>query len=167
MPYPLDHGRPADEHVGMTGFEPATSCSQSKRSTKLSYIPQPPWYHGPQPAPRVHDAAAGNGPPCRVAPSAILPGLGEGDVRRLIAAALVVASSVFSLAPASAADPKPFTYETARALVTVREPQIAPDGSRVVYVRSVGDYKADGNDTELVLVDVASGARRVLTRDRI
>ena len=25
--------------VGMTGFEPATSCSQSKRSTKLSHIP--------------------------------------------------------------------------------------------------------------------------------
>ena len=25
--------------VGMTGFEPAISCSQSKRSTKLSYIP--------------------------------------------------------------------------------------------------------------------------------
>jgi dipeptidyl aminopeptidase/acylaminoacyl peptidase len=88
-------------------------------------------------------------------------------VRRLIAAALAVASPVFSHAPASAADPKPFTYEIARALVTVREPQIAPDGSRLVYVRSVGDYKADRNDTELVLVDVASGARRVLTRERI
>ena len=88
-------------------------------------------------------------------------------MRRLIAAALAVASSVSFHAPASAADPKPFTYETARALVTVREPQIAPDGSRLVYVRSVGDYKTDRNDTELVLVDVASGARRVLTRERI
>ena len=35
MPYPLDHGRV----VGTTGFEPATSCSQSKRSTNLSYVP--------------------------------------------------------------------------------------------------------------------------------
>ena len=25
--------------VGMTGFEPAASCSQSRRSTKLSHIP--------------------------------------------------------------------------------------------------------------------------------
>ena len=25
--------------IGMTGFEPATSCSQSKRATKLRYIP--------------------------------------------------------------------------------------------------------------------------------
>ncbi len=28
------------EMVGTTGFEPATSGSQSRRSTKLSYIPQ-------------------------------------------------------------------------------------------------------------------------------
>jgi hypothetical protein len=26
--------------VGATGFEPATSCSQSRRSTKLSYTPK-------------------------------------------------------------------------------------------------------------------------------
>ena len=25
--------------VGKTGFEPATSCSQSRRSTRLSYFP--------------------------------------------------------------------------------------------------------------------------------
>lgn len=25
--------------IGMTGFEPAASCSQSRRSTKLSHIP--------------------------------------------------------------------------------------------------------------------------------
>src|ERR1700676_2471275 len=30
----------------MTGFEPATSASQTQRSTKLSYIPQAPSYHG-------------------------------------------------------------------------------------------------------------------------
>ena len=26
--------------VGVTGFEPATSCSQSRRATKLRYTPQ-------------------------------------------------------------------------------------------------------------------------------
>ena len=47
VPYPLDHGRLGFDArasivygpFGMTGVEPATSCSQSKRSTKLSYIP--------------------------------------------------------------------------------------------------------------------------------
>lgn len=27
------------ERVGVTGFEPATSCPQSRRTTKLSYTP--------------------------------------------------------------------------------------------------------------------------------
>ncbi len=29
--------------VGKTGFEPATSWSQTKRSTKLSYFPKKKW----------------------------------------------------------------------------------------------------------------------------
>ena len=31
--------RTAFEEIGATGFEPATSCSQSRHSTKLSYAP--------------------------------------------------------------------------------------------------------------------------------
>ena len=73
--------------------------------------------------------------------------------------------------PATATAPltiaiKPLTLEALRQSVAVREPQISPDGKGVVYVRGVGDYKADVEKTELVLVDVASGARRVLTQDR-
>ena len=60
MPYPLDHGRSwpiaaarcgrrvsalCANTLGMTGFEPATSASQTQRSTKLSYIPQGSSYH--------------------------------------------------------------------------------------------------------------------------
>ena len=33
--------RAAPELVGVTGFEPATSCSQSRRATKLRYTPPP------------------------------------------------------------------------------------------------------------------------------
>jgi dipeptidyl aminopeptidase/acylaminoacyl peptidase len=87
-------------------------------------------------------------------------------VRRLFAVA-AAAALLCGPRPSGAADLKPLTYEALRSLVTVREPQIAPDGSRVVYVRAVGDYKADHMDTDLVLVDVATGARRVLTHDRI
>ena len=90
--------------------------------------------------------------------------------RLLVAAAAAAAASSLTVgpaSPASAADPKPLTFDALRALVAVREPRIAPDGSRVVYVRSVGNYKTDRNDAELVLVEVATGARRVLTHDRI
>jgi dipeptidyl aminopeptidase/acylaminoacyl peptidase len=91
-------------------------------------------------------------------------------LRRLfsIAGAVTAAlAAVLIAGPALAAEPKPLTLEALRALVAVREPQISPDGSRIVYVRSTGDYKANRNRTELVLVEVASGARRVLTHDRI
>ena len=42
--------------VGMTGFEPATSRSQSGRSTKLSYIP---WAHTAPHRPSVSEHAVG------------------------------------------------------------------------------------------------------------
>ena len=35
-----------EEMVGVTGFEPATSWSQTRRSTKLSYTPRFPWCLG-------------------------------------------------------------------------------------------------------------------------
>lgn len=38
-----------NREIGVTGFEPATSCSQSKRSTKLSYTPQTPAIVRPTP----------------------------------------------------------------------------------------------------------------------
>lgn len=34
-----EFGRGLSEKIGMTGFEPAASCSQSRRATKLRYIP--------------------------------------------------------------------------------------------------------------------------------
>lgn len=87
-------------------------------------------------------------------------------MRRLLAVA-AAAGLLAAARPAPAADLPPLTFEALRGLVTVREPCISPDGARVAYVRSTGDYKADRDDTELVLVEVASGARRVLTHERI
>jgi len=65
-----------------------------------------------------------------------------------------------------AATPAPLSLAALRAAVSVREPQISPDGKRVVYVRGTGDFAANAEKTELVLVEVASGSRTVLTRDR-
>jgi dipeptidyl aminopeptidase/acylaminoacyl peptidase len=51
-------------------------------------------------------------------------------------------------------------------MVTVSDPRISPDGKSIVIV--VGRVNRDKNrlDRELVLVDIATGAQRVLTHDR-
>ncbi|MBV8370086.1 MAG: S9 family peptidase [Candidatus Eremiobacteraeota bacterium] len=96
-------------------------------------------------------------------------------IASLLFAAVALAPAGPSAAPAPApaapataapAAPKPLTLEALRQTVSVREPAISPDGKRIAYVRGVGDFKADVEKTELILVDVASGARRVLTQDR-
>ncbi len=58
-------------------------------------------------------------------------------------------------------------YEDLRNIVAVQAPSIAPDGTRIVYVRSSVDWKNDRRNNELVLVDVRDGTSRILTRDRI
>lgn len=50
--------------------------------------------------------------------------------------------------------------------VRVSDPQIAPDGKTIVIVVSRANYDEDRYDTELVLVDIASGNQRTLTHDR-
>jgi dipeptidyl aminopeptidase/acylaminoacyl peptidase len=87
-------------------------------------------------------------------------------VRRLFAVAAAAVACLAGTGRLAAAESKPLTLEALRASVAVREPAISPDGKRVAYVRGVGDFKADVERTELVLVDVASGARRVLTQER-
>jgi dipeptidyl aminopeptidase/acylaminoacyl peptidase len=58
------------------------------------------------------------------------------------------------------------TFDAFRNQVSVRDPQLSPDGKSVVYVRSRGDFKHDRNDSELMLVPVAGGTPRVLTRGK-
>lgn len=51
-------------------------------------------------------------------------------------------------------------------LVNISDPQISPDGKSVVVVVSRPDYVNNRFNAELVMVDVASGKRRVLTQDK-
>lgn len=53
-----------------------------------------------------------------------------------------------------------------RALARIADPQIAPDGRTVLIVVSRADYVANQLTGELVAVDVATGAQRVLVRGR-
>jgi dipeptidyl aminopeptidase/acylaminoacyl peptidase len=59
-----------------------------------------------------------------------------------------------------------FDFSDARKVVSVAEPQISPDGTRVVYVRGKADFKNDRTDRQLVLIDVRTRAQRQLTWDR-
>src|SRR5437762_876478 len=51
-------------------------------------------------------------------------------------------------------------------LAGVSDPQIAPDGKSIAVVVSRANIKDNRNDTEIVAVDVASGATRSLTFER-
>jgi dipeptidyl aminopeptidase/acylaminoacyl peptidase len=79
---------------------------------------------------------------------------------RLISALLCFAVCATAL-PASA-----FDFSDARRVVSVSDPQISPDGTRVVYVRGKADFEKDRTDRQLVLIDVRTRAQRQLTWDR-
>jgi len=79
---------------------------------------------------------------------------------RLIGTVLCVAVCASAL-PAAA-----FDFPDARRIVALSDPQISPDGTRVVYVRGVRDFAHDRIDRQLVLIDVRTHAQRQLTWDR-
>ena len=68
--------------------------------------------------------------------------------------------------PLASAAATPFQLDDLRKLVKLSDPQLAPDGREVVVLVSTPDWKTDKNKSEIDLVDVATGARRVLVHDR-
>jgi dipeptidyl aminopeptidase/acylaminoacyl peptidase len=71
---------------------------------------------------------------------------------------------VFALAPAPVrAQQKTFQVSDMEKLVSVSDPQISPDDKSIAVVVGHINIKEDGTDTEIVLIDIASGAKRVLT----
>ena len=80
-------------------------------------------------------------------------------MRRL--SALICFAMCAAALPAAA-----FDFPDQRHLVGVGDPQISPDGTRVVYVRGVADFKKDRTDRQLWLIDVKTHAQRQLTWDR-
>jgi dipeptidyl aminopeptidase/acylaminoacyl peptidase len=61
---------------------------------------------------------------------------------------------------------KKFELADYAKFVNISDPQIAPDGKSIVMVVSRPDYVQNRFNAELVLIDVASGKKRVLTQDR-
>lgn len=78
----------------------------------------------------------------------------------------LVACACLCLASRAMASARVFSIDDYDRIVSVSDPQISPDGKRIVI--SVGhiDVKKDRTISELVLVDVASGAQRILTHGR-
>lgn len=59
-----------------------------------------------------------------------------------------------------------FDLEALAKMTRVSDPQISPDGRSIVVIVSRPNYDDNRNDSELVLIDVATGAQRILTRGR-
>jgi dipeptidyl aminopeptidase/acylaminoacyl peptidase len=65
------------------------------------------------------------------------------------------------------AKPGRVTLDTLSSLVRVSDPQVSPDGKSIVVVVARQNLKDDRTDAELVQVDIASKAQRVLTQGRM
>ena len=73
--------------------------------------------------------------------------------------------SLLLAAPTSAAER--FGLDHIGRIVRLSDPQIAPDGRSVVVTVSRANFDENRYDVELVLVDVATSAQKVLTRRRV
>lgn len=73
----------------------------------------------------------------------------------------------FAFAPTGFSQAKRFDLEAAARLVRLSDPNIAPDGKSIVVVVARANYEDNRWENELVLVDVASSAQRVLTSGRL
>jgi dipeptidyl aminopeptidase/acylaminoacyl peptidase len=78
----------------------------------------------------------------------------------------LLATVLLSFAQGNVYGQKKFELADYAKLVNITDPQIAPDGKSVVVVVSRPDYAQNRFNAELVLVDVASGKKRVLTQER-
>ncbi|MGA2592843.1 MAG: hypothetical protein ABSH32_23265, partial [Bryobacteraceae bacterium] len=74
--------------------------------------------------------------------------------------------AIFFAAATASAQNRRIQLEDLTKVVTVSDPQISPDGKSIVCVVSRLNFDEDRADNELVLIDAATGAERVLTLNR-
>ena len=75
----------------------------------------------------------------------------------------VVAALCTALSPAGA---RTLQLQDIRQLVGLTDPQLSPDGKSIAVVDFRTDYAKDRYDSDLLLVDVATGVQRTLTYER-
>jgi dipeptidyl aminopeptidase/acylaminoacyl peptidase len=89
-------------------------------------------------------------------------------MRAIRTIAAIVLAAVFSGASATVAtaQQRPLEERDLRALVTLLDPQIAPDGSRIALIVRRPDFAKNDYANELVLVNARTGAVRTLVAER-
>src|SRR6202030_3579640 len=89
---------------------------------------------------------------------------GERMMKRLYAAALTACvTAILTAAPAAA---RTLTLADLRGEIGVADPKFSPDGRSVVIVTSKSDFDANVIKSNLVLIDIKTGAQHTLTHDR-
>src|SRR2546427_5474676 len=68
--------------------------------------------------------------------------------------------------PAASAQSRRIELNDYSKIVSVSDPQISPDGRSIVVAVSRPNLEQDRSDRELVSIDIATGAQRILTYER-
>ncbi|HKQ97059.1 MAG TPA: S9 family peptidase [Candidatus Polarisedimenticolia bacterium] len=84
----------------------------------------------------------------------------------VLCAAVTALAALPGFAADAAAQARRISLDDLGAIVRLSDPQISPDGRSIVILVARANYDDNRYDSELVLVDVATGSQRVLTRDR-
>ncbi len=77
----------------------------------------------------------------------------------------VLLVSLLAAGPVAAQAPR-FDLEALRKLVRIRDVELSPDGSRIAVVAARANFAENRYDSELLVIDAATGASRTLTHDR-
>jgi dipeptidyl aminopeptidase/acylaminoacyl peptidase len=85
-------------------------------------------------------------------------------MRNRYAIALLWAACAVLLPPH--ADARPIQISDVRRIVDVSNPLISPDGKQIVFLVTRPNYATNDDDSQVVLIDIASGAQRTLTSSR-
>jgi len=70
------------------------------------------------------------------------------------------------LSAALVASAAKFDIDTPSKIVRVSDPQLSPDGKSIAVIVSRANLEENRSDSEIVLIDVATKAQRVLTQGR-
>ena len=86
--------------------------------------------------------------------------------RQAIISLVTLVSIVLTAVAAAPAHARLLDQAALRTLVGVSQPQISPDGKRIVFVKSTSDFVKDQRHSQLMLLDIKTDAIRPLTYDR-
>ena len=87
-------------------------------------------------------------------------------MKRLTISSVCAAVLSIALGAASPANARLLDQAALRKEVGVSQPQLSPDGKRIAFIKTTSDFVKDERHSQLMLLDVATGAVRPLTYDR-